>query len=408
MMIRFKSFIVILILLNATSLWAQDDGRYLLTEKTYQALSAAQELMAEDKNNQAEKQLKTLLQKVTEASYEQAVVQQTIGYLYSAKEEYKKASQFFQQALYSKALPEKVSHDLQYNLGQLLLADDQYQQGVKVLEQWLTSEPSPPTSAYVLMASAYYRIQNYKKTIEHIRAAIKKDKSSKESWYQILLSAHLELEHYKSAIKVLEILIAKYPYKKNYWLQLSALYLQQNQDFSALAVKMLAKKLDLANGKTLIKLADMYRYLRIPFKSGKLLESGINEGVIKANYDNLNKLVDSWLAAKENQKALETLKQLTALDKSGESDLKQGRVLFSMEKWQQSEQALSQAEKKISGDKSGTVQLLLGMTAFHQDKLTQAKTYFSRATKYENERNQAGQWLRHVETLIESQSIEPS
>lgn len=406
MMIRFKQFIIILILFNAATVWAKDDGQYLLTEKTYKALSAAQELMAEDKNSQAEKQLKALLQQVAAASYEQAVVQQTIGYLYSAKEDYKKASQFFQQALDSKALPEKLSHDLQYNLGQLLLADDQYQQGVKILEQWLKSETSPPTSAHVLMASAYYRIQNYKKTIEHIQIAIKKDKSAKESWYQILLSAHLELKQYKSAIKVTETLIAKYPYKKNYWAQLSALYLQQSKDFTALAVKMLAQRLDLGDGKTLINLADMYRYLRIPFKSAKLLESGINEGVVDANYDNLNKLADSWLAAKENQKAVEVLKQLTALDKSGESDLKQGRVLFGMEKWQQSEASLSQAEKKITGDKSGAVQLILGMTAFHQDKLAQAKTYFSRAAKYKNERNQAGQWLRHVEKLIESQSIE--
>lgn len=407
-MTLLKPFIVILVLFHAATVWAEDDKQYLLTEKTYKALSSAQELMAADKNLEAEQKLKSLLQKVADASYEQAVVQQTIGYLYSSKEEYKKASQFFKQALDSNALPEKVSHDLQYNLGQLLLADDQYPQGVKVLEQWLKSESTPPTSAYVLMASAYYRLQEYKKTVGHIRTAIKKDKSAKESWYQILLSAHLELKQYNSAIKVLEILIAKYPYNKTYWSQLSALYLQKNKDFSALAVKILAQKLDLGDGKTLINLADMYRYLRIPFKSAKLLESGVKDGIIQANYDNLNKLADGWLAAKENKKAVDVLEKLTVLDKSGESGLKLGRVLFSMEKWQQSEKSLSQAEQKILGTKAGAVQLLLGMTAFHQDKLSQAKKYFSRAAKYKNERNQAGQWLRHVEKLIESKAVEQS
>jgi len=407
-MIQLKQLIAILLLLHISPLWAKSDDKYLLTEKTYKALSVAQELMAEDKNTQAEKQLNKLLSEVTADSYEQAVVQQTLGYLYSSKENYKKASQLFQQALDSKALPDKVSRDLQYNLGQLLLADDQYKKGVQILEQWLQNEAQPPTSARVLLASAYYRLQSYTKTIEHISIAIKKDKSAKEAWYQILLSAHLELKQYKSAIKVLETLVSTYPYNKTYWSQLASLYLQQDKDFTALAVKMLAQRLELGDSKTLINLADMYRYLRVPYKSGKLLESALDAGVIDANYDNLNKLADSWLAAKENVKAVEVLKQLTALDSSGESDLKQGRVLFGMEKWQQAEQSLSKAEEKLSGKKVGMTALLIGMTQFHQNHLQQAKKNFIKATKYKGERNQAGQWLRHIERLLEEQSNEKS
>jgi len=403
-MIRLKQLLIILLLLHTIPSWAESDSQYLLTEKTYKALSAAQELMGADKNAQAEKQLNNLLNEVAAGSYEQAVVQQTLGYLYSSKGDYKKASQMFKKALDSKALPDKVSLDLQYNLGQLLLADDQYKKGVQVLEQWLKNESSPPNSARVLLASAYYRLKQYNKAIEHIRIAVKKDKSPKEAWYQLWLSAHLELKQYKSAIKVLEILVSKYPYNKTYWSQLSSLYLQQNKDFTAVAVKMLAQRLELGDGKTLINLADMYRYLRVPYKSGQLLEKGLADGVIDSNYENLTKLADSWLAAKENDKAVVVLEKLRGLDKSGQSDLKLGRVLFGMEKWQESEQALLSAQKKLSGSKVGTVALLLGMTQFHQEHLQQAKKYFLVATKYKNERNQAGQWLRHIDRLLEAQS----
>ena len=99
MMTLFKPFLIIFMLFHTVTIWAEEDKQYLLTEKTYKALNSAQELMAADKNTEAEKKLISLLQKVAEASYEQAVVQQTIGYLYSTKEEYKKASQFFKQAL---------------------------------------------------------------------------------------------------------------------------------------------------------------------------------------------------------------------------------------------------------------------------------------------------------------------
>jgi len=404
----FRIPLLIMMLFISTVAVAKEDSQYLLTEKTYKALSTAQELMAAEKNTEAEIKLKALLKQTAEGSYERAVVQQTLGYLYSSQENYPQARKLFKQALDSNALPEKVSHNLQYNLAQLFLADEKYNEGIVLLEQWLKAETSPPNSAHVLIASAYYRVKNYKKTIEHIRVAIKNDKSVKEAWYQLLLSSHLELKQYKSAISVLEILITQYPYQKIYWTQLSALYLQQNKEFTALAVKMLAQRLELGDAKTLINLADMYRYLHIPYKSAQLLTKGIADGVISSDFDNLNHLADSWLAAKEGQKAADILQQVAKLDDSGISDLKYGRVLFGLEQWQQAVDALSISMQKLEGDQQGTASLLLGMAQFHLGDLTQAKTSFSKAVAFENERNQAGQWLRHIDKQLEDEKVDES
>lgn len=379
---------------------AKEDSQYLLSEQTYKDLSAAQTLMEADKYSAAEAQLKTLLNKVESGSYEKAVVQQTLGYLYSSLQEYKKASPLFQKALDSNALPEKVSHELRYNLAQLLLADEQYSKGIAMLETWLKSEASPPNSAHVLLASAYYNVKNYKKTIEHISIAIKNDKSSTESWYQMLLSAHLELKQYKSAISVLETLITRYPYQANYWAQLSSLYLQQNKELTGLAVKMLAQRLELGDSKILINLADMYRYVHIPYKSAQLLSKGMEDGVIKSDFENLNRLADSWLAAKEPLKATSVLQKIAALDSSGESDLRYSRVLFDLEQWQNTEDSLSKTLIKLKGQQVGKAFLLLGMTQFHLNKLPQAKESFTKAMKYQEDRNQASQWLRHIESLL--------
>jgi tetratricopeptide (TPR) repeat protein len=333
---------------------------------------------------------------VADRPYEKAVVQQTLGYLYSSQENYKKASEFFQAALDSGALPDKVSHNLQYNVAQLLIADEQYKKGLLMLEAWLKKEASPSNSAYVLLASAYYRVQNYQQVVKHIGTVIERDKSAKEGWYQLLLSAHLELKQYKAAIKVLETLITLYPYQKNYWNQLTALYLQQNKEFTALAVRMLSQRLELGDGKTLISLADMYRYLHIPYKSARLLDEALGKGVIPKDFDNLSRLADSWLAAKEIEKAAAVLQQTAELDDSGESDYKHGRVLVSLEQWQQAVQPLTRSLEKLSGKEIGSASLLLGMAYFYSDDLAAAKKMFTKAVEYENERNQAGQWLRHI------------
>lgn len=397
----FKLFSLLLMLVVSSFTFAKEENQYLLTERTYKALVSAQELIAEDKFSEAETKLNALLGRVKAQSYEMAVVQQTLGFLHSSQTQYKKAATFFQSALDSEALPEKVSHNLRYNLAQLLLAEEQYKKGLTMLETWLKVEASPPNSAYVLLASAYYRVKNFKQVIKHISTAIKNDKTAKESWYQLLLSAHLELKQFKSAIKVLETLITLYPYKENYWKQLTALYLQQNKEFTALAVRMLAQRLELGDGKTLIQLANMYRYLNIPYKSAQLLSDAIEKGQIVADLDNLTRLADSWLAAREMEKAVTVLQQAAALDDSGESDLKQGRVLVGIEQWQQAVQPLTQSLQKLSGDKKGAASLLLGMVHFYLDDLAAAKTMFTQAVAFEDERNQAGQWLRHIDKHME-------
>ena len=400
-----KIVLLSLFLLGVNTAWAADSD-YLLTEKTYKALNEAQELMGEDKYSAAESKLKVLLGKVGAGSYDMAVVRQTLGYLYSSQENYKKASVEFQKALDSNALPQKVSHDLNYNLGQLLLADGQYKKGIALLEKWMSVEKSPPTNAHVLMASAYYRVQQYKGAVRHITIAIKRDKSAKEAWYQVLLSAHIELKQYKSAIKVLETLITRYPYKKDYWSQLAGLYLQQNKEFSALSVKMLAQRLELGDTKTLMNLIDMYRYLRIPYKSAQMLKAGMNKGVIKTNLENLNDLADSWIAAQETEKAAAVLKRITTMDTSGRADLRYGRVLFDLEQWKSAQQALSKSANKLGGNKAGQAFLLLGMTQFHLNNLSQAKKAFTQATGFEKQRSQAARWLQHINNQIKEQKID--
>ncbi len=403
-----KSLVFVLSILLASSVVAKKDSQYLLTEKTYKVLSSAQEMMEADKYSEAKDKLIGLLKQVDNGSYEMAVVRQTLGYLYSTQENYSQASKQFKKALDSNALPDKVSRNLRYNLAQLLLADENYKEGIALLEQWLKEETSPPNSAHVLLASAYYRVKNYNKTVEHIRIAIKHDNSAKESWYQVLLSAYLELKQYKSAIKVLESLIPRYPYQKTYWSQLSALYLQQNKEFTGLAVKMLAQRLELGDAKVLVNMADMYRYLQIPYKSAGLLTEGLEKGVIEADFENMNRLADSWLAAKEAEKAAEILAKVAKLDPSGESDLKYARVLFGMEQWKLAVVPLNKSLQKLEGDKVGTASLLLGMTQFHLGHLGKAKIQFSKAVSFENERNQAGQWLRHVNTQLDKKNSDES
>lgn len=400
---KWTVMLLVLMLLGWQATGWAADKKYLLSEHTYKALDRAQQLMEKNNYNQAEQDLKELLGETKSGSYDHAMVEQTLGYLYSSKEQYQPATAAFKRALDSGALPDKVAHNLRYNMAQLLLADGEYKQGISEMEAWLDKEPKPSSDTYVMLASAYYQIKNYHKVIANMQMAIKRDNHPKEDWYRMLLSAYLQLKEYKSAIGVLETLITQYPYKKDYWDQLTALYQQQSKEFTSLAVRVLAQKLDLGNDKTLLSLADMYRYLQIPFKAATLLKQGMDNGVIETNYDNLEKLAQSWLAARETEKAAAVLEQMVPLDKTGTSDLKLGQVYVSMEKWEKAVTALSKSLAKLKGNDVGKANLLLGMAYFHIGKPQKATNCFNKAVGFKAQRNQAAQWLHYLEQLNSNQ-----
>lgn len=397
-----KPILAILLMLLSCQQIVKAQDQYLLTEKTYKLLTAAQELMAADDYSKAESQLLALLKLTKSGSYDRAVVQQTLAYVYSSTERYGKATTQFEQALNSGALPEQVSHNLRYNLAQLYIAEQRYQSGLQLLKQWIAKEPSPPNSAHILMASAYYYINDFKGAISHLKIAIKQSAKPEEAWYQLLLSAHIEAKQYRSAIKVLEVLISDFPYQENYWLQLSALYLQDKKEVSALAVKALMQQIELKDSRVLLSLVDMYRYLHIPNKAAVLLDKGMTDGIIAKNQKYLTRLADCWIAARESEKAAEVLAVVARLDNSGKADLKYGRVLFNLQQWSKSAAALSQSLKELSGKDVGTAFLWLAKTQYYLGDYNKAKSLFNQSVKYKRERQQAQHWIQYIEQQHET------
>lgn len=392
-----KFALMTLVACLALPLTSMAEDEYLLSEATYKSLNAAQEKMEQQQYRQAEAELKKLVGETDAGSYERAVVLQTLGYLYSETEEYKLAAEQFEDALALNALPEDVTHNLRYNLAQLLISDGAYQKGIDLLTQWLNKESQANSSAYVLLATAYYQINQFTNAVEAIRTAIQRDNSPKENWYRLQLSAHMEMQQYNQAINVLEILIERFPINKTYWDQLAALYAQQDKRLTSLAVQMLAKRLNLGDKDTVLRLANMYRYLNIPYKSAQLLQKSMDDGVVERNFKNLESLADSWLAARENENATKVLARMQSMDSSGETDLKLARVFISMEQWDEAAGPLQQSLEKLPEAKRGQAWMLSGMVSYHLGNMQQSEQHLNRALAYTEVRNQASQWLRHLQ-----------
>lgn len=380
---------------------ANDDEEYLLSESTYNALESAQEQLDAENYSAAESSLRALLNDTDDDSYDQAMVLQTLGYLYTETENYPRAIEIFRQALATEALPEDMTHNLRYNLAQLLISDKQFNEGIAVLQRWLNEDDSPPDNAYLLLATAQYQVNQFTNTVRTLRTLVSRAAEPKESWYRLMLSAHLEMAQTQQAIDVLQTLIVMNPREKAYWQQISAMYQQQDQVIYSLAVQMLAERLDLGDGETVIRLADTYRYLSIPYKSAQLLTEAMEDERIQASFDNLDKLANSWLAAREYTEAVEVLQRMARIDDTGETDLRLAQIHVSKQDWQPALDALLPAIDKLEGSDLGRAYLLAGMAYANLEDYDESRNMLEQAAGFEAERQRATQWLSHVDSLTE-------
>lgn len=382
-------------------LQSQAKEEYLLRQSTYEALSAAQQLMDKQQYSAALKKLRALQKQVQGEGqpYEQAVIWQTLGYLFSATGDYSKAIEAVQKSLALKALPAKVSQDLHYMLAQLYITTQQYAKGVQFLESWLETVQSPSAQAYVLLANAYYQLERYREVIPPIQAALDLAKEPQEAWYRLALAAHLQLKRYPQAARILETLIGLFPQKAQYWKRLAAVYRQLDKKRRALAVKALAKRMDFLEGEALIHLANLYRYLQIPYRAAHILQQALEAGAIEASAQNWKRAAYAWRAAREWKNAVKAFRQAGKRSQSGQFALYRAQLLIRHLRWDKAIAALQQALRQGGLEDAGRVRFLLGQAYFEQDRLAEAIHALAQIEPSSDYHEQATRWLQHLQAV---------
>jgi uncharacterized protein HemY len=130
----------------------------------------------------------------------------------------------------------------------------------------------------------------------------------------------------------------------------------------------------------------------------------MDEGLLAADFKLLDKLASSWLAAREADKAADTLQKMLSMDDSGETHLRLGQVYVATEQWKKATEALEAAPKAIGSN--GQLNMLLGTSYFHLADYAKAKVAFGRALSNKDNSGQAAQWLRHIDDVLEKQTNE--
>lgn len=380
---------------------APQDSHYLLSEQTYQILADVHTMIEKEDYQEALATLHQLRPKSKGNNYELAVIDQNLGYVYHVTGDYPKAIAAFESAIRTNALPSGVTHSLTYNLAQLLIYTKMYQDGLQYLNTWLKNETAPPPDAHILATSAYYQLEQYDEAIPHAETAVQQAEQPNESWYQLLLACYYQRSQYKNAAALLEEMIIHFPKKRSYWLQLTGMYQRLKRDERALAVLELAYSQDMLDEEELLRLAQLYLYMQLPYKAGQLLATEIEQGRITKSKQNWELLANSWLLAQEMEQAANALQQAAQLADDSALFYRLGRIYVDLEQWDEAIAALQASTNSGELDDLADAYLFLGIAAYRKGDHKLAMKAFKKAITYDKTQTQADQWLQQLVTEAE-------
>jgi tetratricopeptide (TPR) repeat protein len=390
---KVLAVLVFMVLLSGPSPATESGG---VPRPAYKVLTEAQALIAKHRAHEAIEKLTALVATLRDDPYSLAVTHQVLGYAYSEQGDYRRAAEAFKKALSYESLPAQIAHDLSYNLAQILVHQEAYQEGLGYLETWLGTEPEPKLDALKLAATALYRLARYDAAVPYLEKVLAKQRPAEEAWYQMLLACHIERGQRQAAARLLETMVQSWPERRDYWLQLSAAYQRADQNHKALAALELAERRGLLGEPERLQLVRLYAYLDLPYQGARFLAAHVENGSIKASLEVWDLLAQSWARAQEKERAVKALEQAAKLAPDGNRYLQIAQLLFELQDWNGAVKAIDNALHKGHIKQAGTAHLLLGIASHHRGDEKRCLAALERAQRYSDTKTQADWWLERL------------
>jgi len=372
-----------------------------LDEQTWKRLNDIYEDVGEENYDLAYEKLRDMVERARGSEYLRAIIQQLLGQVEWARENYDASLTAFEEAVKLDALPNATHFSLMYQIAQLYYMKDRFDEALRSLDMWFCMAPADrvKASAHILKASIHAAKEEWAKVIPSVVTAIEMSDEPNESWYLLKLASHHELNDLNGARETLKDMLKIWTGKKAYWVQLSNVYFQQKKDDEALAVIALAHRKKLLNQQSdYMYLSNLYSFREVPYKAAAVLEEGIEKNIVEASEKHWKMVADAWFTAEELERALVAYEKAGQAAADGEIDLRRGYILIDLERWEDARDALTLALEKggLNERKTGEAHLMVGMAEFNLGNLDDASAAWGRASRFEKSKKAAEQWMAHL------------
>lgn len=373
-----------------------------VSKEVYDRIQKAQELIDEDKPNDALKMLNSLKSKKGLTEYELQNVLNYIGFVHYNLENIPEAMATYEEMLRIPSIEEQIKKQTLYTLAQLSTMQEDYNKAIGLLDQWFVLETNPAPDPYILYAQNLYQVSKYAEMVRPIEAAMavaeKREIAAKEDWYVLLNFAYFQQEDYEKVRDIQKILLVNWP-KKRYWFSLAGAYTELGEEHNLVGAYDAAMTQGLLEKESeLVTMAQLYLQHEVPYKAGVLMETEMENGRIEKDAKNYRLLSQAWTLAAEDEKAIPALQQAARLSDEGELNLRLGNAHLNLGQFGECVSAIQDGIKKGGIKSPDNAQISLGMCLYNQRKYRDAIAAFREAGKTNRSRNISRQWIRVIES----------
>jgi tetratricopeptide (TPR) repeat protein len=361
-------------------------------------LLAAYELLQNDKPDDAMKLVDQAAGARKLRPAEVAQIHRFRGYIYLDEGKSEKAAEEFQLARDQKALDAAAEQVMIYSLAQIYTQLGQYPRALELIDSWFQAEADPKPDAFYLKAMILAQQEKFEEALVPAKTAIDMSPTPRESWLQLLVAIYSNQKDYANVAATLQRLVEVAPANKKYWTQLSAVLNYLQRDPEALATLRLADVADLLSDDPDVRQLARLMFVReLPFQCAGAVEHALASGELKADADAYRLLSNCYLAARENDKAIEPLNKAAELAPDAEPYMLLGQIHLQQERFDPAIDALAKALAKAKPEQRAPIHLLSGVAQLGSERLDAAEREFHAAEGDAKTRAAATSYLKYVE-----------
>ena len=342
-------------------------------------------------------------------SYEVAMLWNFYGFMHYANEDLPKAISSFKNVVAQEAIPESLRMSTLYSLAQLSMQQEDYGETLNYLNQWKAVNTKPLSAdQHMLFARVFYQDKKYQASLTSVNNAVElanaNNEIPKENWLILQRANYYELKQPEKVTEVMELMVKLYS-KPEYWIQLAGMYGEIGQEEKQMGAMETAWQAGyISKAQDIITLVQLYRFNGVPYKAAKLLNESIEAGVIVADEKYLEMLAQSYVAAKNEEKAIPVLVKASEIAETGKFDAQLAQAYLNTEKWQKAIDAAESALKRGGINREGDMHLVIGMSQFNLKAFDKSLVAFKNAESIKASSRTAKQWTKYV--LREKQQAE--
>lgn len=378
-----------------------------LSDRVYRVIAEVQELMNPSEEGQepdlaaAKRELDSLNERYdTLNDFEKATMLNFYTNYYLGVDDIPNALATFERILTIEDLrPEQRLRSLQ-SLGQLYASEERYEDAIRTLEEWRNLSADENATVFNVLALAHYNLQQFTPAIDYLLSYMDllraEGREIARNVYTLLNVMYIELEDYESALDVTKTLVALFDEGAD-WRNLAAIYGFLDREQQRIQTMELAYvKGYLQSEGEYMNLAQSLAGLDAPIRGIKILEDGIEQGIVEENGDNLRRLTQMYIIASEFEAAVEPAERLVEIVDDGEAWDYLGYIHLMNRDYASAVEAMQTALDRGGLENTGDVQLSLARALVELDRYDEALTAAQRAQQMGA--NNAGQFVSFVES----------